>query len=76
MENRFIFLGILSGIFLIVALPVGIVFFIFVALYYISSNKEENVIVYDHNDESCDSCPDFKKLFNDPQFCEEQEKLR
>ena len=44
MKARFYFLALLSGLFLIVALPLGIAFLFFVALYYLSSHKEEDII--------------------------------
>ena len=44
MKIRFYFLALLSGLFLIVALPLGIAFLFFVALYYLSSHKEEDII--------------------------------
>ena len=64
---------------MIVALPVGIVFFIFSALYYYASTKDETpcdstpVTACDPN---LDSDPDFQKLFDTPNFIREQENLR
>ena len=64
---------------MIVALPVGIVFFIFSALYYYASTKDKipcdstPVPVCEPNS---DSDPDFQKLFDTPNFIREQENLR
>ncbi len=91
MKARFYFLALLSGLFLIVALPLGIAFLFFVALYYLSSHKEEDIIHFvASNKEEEDtvhfvvskvetpssSDPDFNDLFNDEDFVREQEKLR
>ncbi len=84
LQIRFYLLALLSGLILIVALPFGIAFFIFVALYYLACNKEENKVVafdVDTSDpnsdvETPDPNPDFNKLFNGKDFVQEQEKLR
>ncbi len=75
LKIRFYLLALLSGLFLIVALPVGIVFLVFVALYYVVSNREESRIEPASADVHPPD-PDFNSLFNNEDFVNEQEKLR
>ena len=73
MKTRFYLLALLSGLFLIVVLPVGIVFLFFVGLYYLASNRDENKV---NAIEQCSLNPDFDNLFNNSDYVKEQEKLR
>lgn len=85
MKVRFILLAVLAGLFLIVALPVGIAFTFFVGLYYLVSHKRANRPNPDDSKQAepveteepnPDPNPDFNKLFNDSDYIKEQENLR
>ena len=76
MKLRFIFLAILAGILMVVALPLGIVFFIIMAYFYVKSTMKEEapkeVIIKEPKMEY----PDIKKELNKNQYKKIQEKLR
>lgn len=62
---------------MIIALPVGIAFFIFTCLYYYSSKKTETIIPSEKSRTDNESPhPDYHKLFNDSDYINEQENLR
>ena len=85
MKARFYLLALLTGLFLIVAFPVGVVLFFLVAAYYLLSYNDKDVIHFDASDGDAQTPdrdaqisahPDFNDLFNDDEFVREQEKLR
>ncbi len=78
MKARFYLLAMLTGLFLIVAFPVGVVLFFLVAAYYLLSYNDRDVIHFDASDGDAQTSahPDFNDLFNDDEFVREQEKLR
>ena len=68
MKIRFVLLGIISGVFMIVSLPVGILFFVFVYIYYLKSRTRDDYIVEEY--------PDFKKLLGSRDYCNVQEDMK
>ena len=69
MKLRFYILAIFAGILTIVALPVGIVFFIFLAIYYCTSTytKEPSADTVHYN---------FREAFNSEEYKKIQEDMK